>query len=41
MFDTRARFRDQKKDLSLFGMMAYSDGSITFDYYNILDWSIL
>lgn len=41
MFDARARFRDQKKDLSLFGMMVYSDGSITFDYYNILDWSIL
>lgn len=41
MFDARARFREQQKEISLYGMMAYSDGSLTFDYYHIIDYSIL
>ena len=40
MFNASARFMDQKKEISLYGMMAYSDGSITFDYYHIIDYRL-
>lgn len=35
MFDARAMFMNQKMGISLYGCMAYSDGSLTFDHYII------
>lgn len=35
MFDARAMFMNQKMRISLYGCMAYSDGSLTFEDYVI------
>ena len=35
MFDARTMFMNQKMKISLYGCMAYSDGSLTFDHYII------